>query len=81
MPGDDPPSSDDPSPQKTNFWVQAGRISQLAFVLPAATVIGWLLGGVLDHWLHTTWLNVLGLIVGAAAGLVDLVRTAIANSK
>jgi F0F1-type ATP synthase assembly protein I len=68
-------------PAKPNFWVQAGRVSQIAFVLPAATVVGWLIGLALDRWLHTTWLQILGLILGIAAGFVDLIRTAIANSK
>jgi len=62
---------------KQSFWVQAGRLSQLAFVLPAATVVGWLLGSALDRWLHTSWLQVVGLVLGIAAGLVDLVRTAL----
>jgi len=66
---------------RQNFWVQAGRMSQIAFVLPAATVVGWLIGVALDRWLQTTWLQVVGLTLGIAAGLVDLIRTAIANSK
>jgi F0F1-type ATP synthase assembly protein I len=73
LPDDDPP--------KKNFWVQAGNISQLAFVLPAATVVGWLAGAGLDRWLHTTWLWMAGLLLGIVAGFVDLIRTAIANSK
>jgi len=78
------PTSDNQPPTtkpKTNIWVQAGRFTQLAFVLPAATVVGWLIGAALDRWLHTSWLQVLGLIVGIAAGLIDLIRTALANSK
>jgi ATP synthase protein I len=68
-------------PSKPNFWVQAGRLTQIAFVLPAATVVGWLIGGALDRWLHTSWLQVVGLILGIVAGFVDLIRTALANSK
>ncbi|HTR67896.1 MAG TPA: AtpZ/AtpI family protein [Terriglobales bacterium] len=71
----------DDKPSKQNFWLQAGRISQIAFVLPAATVVGWGLGLALDHWLHTNWLQIAGLIVGIVAGFVDLIKTAIANSK
>jgi len=68
-------------PSKPNLWAQAGRLSQIAFVLPAATVVGWLIGAGLDRWLHTSWLQLLGLIVGIVAGFVDLIRTALANSK
>ena len=74
MPDDDPP-------KKVSFWVQAGRMSQVAFVLPAATVVGWLGGTAMDHWLHTTWISILGLVLGMVAGFVDLIRTVIANSK
>jgi F0F1-type ATP synthase assembly protein I len=75
-------SSNDDSPEKKNFWVQMGLYSQLAFIFPAATVAGWLLGLALDHWLHTTWLYLAGLILGIVAGFVELVRVATsADSK
>lgn len=62
-----------------NLWVQMSRYSQLAVVLPACTVAGWLIGLALDHYLHTTWLYLLGLILGIVAGFVELVRTVISN--
>ena len=76
------PTSNTPNPdKKKNPWIQVGRYSQLAFVLPAATVAGWLIGSGLDRWLHTSWINVVGLILGSAAGLFDLIRTATRDSK
>ena len=58
------------------------KYSQLAFVFPAATVAGWLVGEALDRWLHTTWLYIAGLIVGIIAGFVELIRAAMsAESK
>jgi F0F1-type ATP synthase assembly protein I len=62
--------------QGKNFWVQMADYAQLAIVFPAATVIGWLIGLALDHWLHTTWLYIVGLILGIVAGFVELIRTA-----
>jgi len=62
-------------------WVQLARYSQLAFIFPAATVAGWLLGAGLDRWLHTTWLYLVGLILGIVAGFVELIRAAMADSK
>jgi F0F1-type ATP synthase assembly protein I len=56
------------------------RYSQLALILPAATFVGWLIGAALDKWLHTTWLYLLGLILGIVAGFVELIRTVISNS-
>jgi len=50
------------------------QYSQLAFIFPAATVVGWLLGAALDKWLHTSWLYLAGLILGSIAGFVELIR-------
>jgi F0F1-type ATP synthase assembly protein I len=63
-------------PQKKNTWVQMANYAQLAIIFPAATVIGWLIGAALDRWLHTTWLYIVGLLLGIAAGFVELIRTA-----
>jgi F0F1-type ATP synthase assembly protein I len=62
-------------PDNKNPWVQLARYSQLAFIFPAATFAGWLIGAALDRWLHTTWLYLAGLIVGIIAGFVELIRT------
>lgn len=69
-------ASDQDDPQKKNAWVQMANYAQLAIVFPAATVIGWLIGVALDRWLHTTWLYLVGLILGIIAGFVELIRTA-----
>ena len=69
-----PPSGDD-SAGKKSVLIQLARYSQLAFVFPAATFAGWLIGVGLDRWLHTTWLYLLGLILGIVAGFVELIRT------
>lgn len=66
------PSSD--SSDKTN-WAQVANYAQLGFVFPAATVVGWLIGAGLDKWLHTSWLYIVGLILGIVAGFVELIRT------
>jgi len=57
-----------------NQWVQVARYIQLGFVLPTATVAGWLVGLALDHWLHTGWIRVVGLILGTAGGIIELLR-------
>jgi F0F1-type ATP synthase assembly protein I len=66
--------ADDEPTNKKNLWVQLGQYSQIAFIFPAATVAGWLIGVALDHWLHTTWLYIPGLILGIIAGFVELIR-------
>jgi len=68
-------------PKDTGGWGQMAGYAQLAMLLPAATVVGWLIGVALDHWLHTTWLYILGLILGIVAGFVELIRTVVKDSK
>jgi F0F1-type ATP synthase assembly protein I len=57
------------------------RYSQIAFILPAAVVAGLLLGKLFDHLFHTHWLFLFGIIVGAIAGFVDLIRTVTRDNK
>jgi len=75
-----PSAGNDPPPKKS-AWVQLANYSQLAFVFPAATVVGWLIGSAMDRWLHTTWLYLAGLIVGIIAGFVELIRTVMSSES
>jgi len=74
------PGTPDPNKPKSP-WAQFGRYSQLAFMLPAATVAGWLIGSALDKWLHVTWISIVGLLVGIAAGMIELIRTLLRDTK
>ena len=78
----DPPSPDERnSDKKKNPWVQVGRYSQLALMLPAGVVVGWLVGSALDRWLHTSWISIVGLFLGIVAGMIELIRTALRDTK
>jgi F0F1-type ATP synthase assembly protein I len=70
MPG--PP--DDRDSEKRSFLVMVARYSGLALALPASTFVGWVIGTLLDKWLHTNWLYLVGLILGIIAGFVELIR-------
>jgi F0F1-type ATP synthase assembly protein I len=74
-------AQDDNSKKDRSTWIQMAKYSQLAFVFPAATVAGWLIGVALDRWLHTTWLYIAGLIVGIIAGFVELIRAALSSES
>jgi F0F1-type ATP synthase assembly protein I len=67
-------------PKDKNSWAQMASYAQLAFVFPVATVVGWLIGAGLDKWLHTTWIYIVGLLLGIVAGFVELIRTVSKNS-
>jgi F0F1-type ATP synthase assembly protein I len=75
------PDHEDNSKKERSTWIQMAKYSQLAFVFPAATVAGWLIGVALDRWLHTTWLYIAGLIIGIIAGFVELIRAAISSES
>jgi F0F1-type ATP synthase assembly protein I len=70
--------SDDP---KSHPWVTVARYSEIGFIIPAAVVVGYMAGALLDRWLHTTWMGVAGLIFGAIAGFIQMVRMAMASLK
>ena len=74
-----PSQGPEPRDRKRSVLVQLANYSQLAFVFPAATVVGWLIGAALDRWLHTTWLYLAGLILGIIAGFVELIRTVMSS--
>jgi ATP synthase protein I len=80
MPPSTPPE-DRNSDQKKSAWLQLARYSQLAFIFPAALVVGWLIGAALDRWLHTTWIYLAGILLGIAAGFVELIRTVLQDTK
>ena len=52
----------------------AARYSEMAFTIPAGVVVGYFVGRWLDGRLGTHWVYILGLILGAAAGLFQVVR-------
>jgi ATP synthase protein I len=61
--------------------VQVESLIQLALMLPIATVVGWLIGAGLDKWLHQHWIYIPGLLLGAAAGFVQIFRVVLAQAK
>ncbi|MGA7155604.1 MAG: AtpZ/AtpI family protein [Acidobacteriaceae bacterium] len=56
--------------------VKAESMVQLALVLPAACLIGALAGSALDKHFHTDWMAVTGILLGAAAGFIQIYKTA-----
>ena len=74
------PPDQDPDKKKSP-WVQFGRFSQLAFMLPAGTVAGYLVGALLDKWLHKNWISIVGLLLGTAGGLIEVIRAAARETK
>ena len=63
----------------------ASRQYAMAMELPFLFVVAVLLGGgagyFIDRWLHTTWISVVGLLLGIAAGMIELIRGVLRDTK
>ena len=58
-----------------DIWRAAALLSTMGMVLVASTFVGFLAGYALDRWLGTLpWLSIVGLMLGIAAGMLELVR-------
>lgn len=66
-----------PGKREENPWVTVARYSEIGFMIPAAVMVGYLLGLAADYFLHTHWIYMLGLIFGAVAGFVSMIRRAL----
>ena len=74
MPSRDKRDKDDP-------WVMVARYSEIGFIIPAAVFLGYVLGRLVDHFAHTTWVYIVGLIFGAVVGFVQMIRMATSATR
>jgi F0F1-type ATP synthase assembly protein I len=58
-----------------------GEYTALAFMLPAATFVGYLVGYLLDKAFGTHFLYIPFLILGIAAGFVQLIRQLLRDTR
>jgi F0F1-type ATP synthase assembly protein I len=56
------------------MMAQVARYSEMAFTIPAGVVVGYFAGQWLDSKFGTHALYVIGVILGGAAGLFQVVR-------
>jgi F0F1-type ATP synthase assembly protein I len=52
--------------------VKAESMIQLAIALPAGCVIGWLVGAWLDRHFHQNWMGIVGILLGAIGGFMQI---------
>jgi len=67
--------------KKESAWVTVARYSEIGFMIPASVIVGYVLGLVADHFLHTHWIYLAGIIFGAVAGFYSMIRRALQSSK
>jgi len=65
---------------KKPFIVMVGEYTSLAFLLPAATFVGYVIGYLLDRAFGTHFLYLVFLLLGIAAGFVQLIRRLMRDS-
>lgn len=65
---------------KKPFVVLVGEYTSLAFLLPAATFVGYAIGYLLDKAFGTHFLYLVFLLLGIAAGFVQLIRRLMRDS-
>lgn len=70
-----------PPGKQDNTMRMVGRYLSLAFMIPIASLVGYVIGYFLDKAFHTTFLKIVFLIFGVAAGFLDLFRELAKDSK
>ncbi|HXK05970.1 MAG TPA: AtpZ/AtpI family protein [Verrucomicrobiae bacterium] len=66
---------------KKPWPVLVGEYTSLAFMLPVCALLGYAIGYLLDKEFGTTWIYIPGLVLGIAAGFVQLIRQLIRDTK
>lgn len=69
---EDDNSSDRKKGSGLRDYVKAESMLQLALAIPVGCLLGWALGAWLDRHFHQHWISVVGLLVGAAGGFVQI---------
>jgi F0F1-type ATP synthase assembly protein I len=75
------PEDRDENTKPENAAVTWARYSEIAFIIPAGVVAGLLMGKLADYLLHTHWLFLLGIIIGAIAGFMQLIRMVVRDKS
>jgi ATP synthase protein I len=73
--------SRDQPPEDRNAWASLSRYWEMGFIIPSAIFVGFGLGKLADYWLHTHRIFIAGVILGAVAGFVEMIRLAISSTR
>lgn len=60
--------------ENDKVWAQVSRYTGLAFVLPVSTLVGYVIGWLLDKLFHTHFLYLVFIVCGIISGFIELIR-------
>jgi F0F1-type ATP synthase assembly protein I len=66
---------------KKSWMTTAGEYTSLALLLPISTFVGYAIGYLLDKAFGTHFLYLIFLVLGTAAGFVQLIRQFLRDSR
>jgi F0F1-type ATP synthase assembly protein I len=66
---------------KKPLMAQVAEYTSLAFLLPVTAVVGYIIGYLLDKAFATHFLYIVFLLLGIAAGFVQLVRVLLRDTR
>ena len=67
--------------EKKTFMMMVSEYTALAFLLPTSTVVGYVIGYLLDKAFHTHFLYLVFLLIGIASGFVQLIRQLLRDTR
>jgi F0F1-type ATP synthase assembly protein I len=67
--------------RKAMSMANLARYSEIGFIVPAAVILGLIVGRLIDHWLGTNWIYIAGVIFGAIVGFIQLIRMVMRAEK
>ena len=67
--------------RKDSLYQQFGKYGGLTFLIPASVLIGYTIGYFLDKAFGTQFLKIVFLLLGVAAGMIELVRELTKDDK
>lgn len=73
---DERPSSGNKPSSSAETMRAVGELGTIGMSFVLAIAIGFGAGYMLDHWLGTRWISLVGFVLGFAAAIVNVVRTA-----
>ena len=63
------------------LMAQVAEYTSLAFLLPASALVGYVMGYFLDKAFGTHFLHIVFLLLGIAAGFVQLIRVLLRDTR